>query len=331
MGLHRDKELVPNDMMEVPVKVGISRCLLGEEVRYDGTGAKSSLPHTKLEGLFEYVDVCPEMAIGMGVPRPPIRVVRDQDTIKVVDVVEPGEDFAPALRQEARTFADANVDVHGFIFMHNSPSCGSYRVKVYPPGAKAGPGTRDGQGVFAAALIDHRPGLPFEDAGRLYDDALRENFVTRVFAQARWSTVRADLSAKKLIEFHSAYKYLLMAHSPKVYKETGKLLSDLSGPDLAERADQYHRLLMEGLRSVATRGSHANVLSHIQGYLKKSLSGDARQELAQLIEGYRRGELPLLVPIALLKHHFREHPNEYIEMQTYLEPHPPAAGLRRPL
>ena len=319
-------------MIEAPLKVGISRCLLGEEVRYDGTGARSSLPHAKLEGLFEFVDVCPEMAIGMPVPRPPIRVIKGvNDLIQVVEVAEDrrDEDFAPALRDEAQRFAATHPEIHGFIFMHNSPSCGSYRVKVYPP--VGGPGVREGRGVFADAFISARPGVPYEDAGRLYDDALRENFVTRVFAQASWSNVRNDLSAKGLIQFHSAYKYLLMAHSPKAYKEAGQLLSDLSGNDLAERADRYHVLLMAGLKEVATRGGHANVLSHIQGYLKTKLAPEARQELAQLIEGYRKGEQPLLVPIALLKHHFREHPNEYIEMQTYLEPHPPAAALRRPL
>lgn len=318
-------------MMTPPLKIGISRCLLGEEVRYDGTGARSSLPHDRLEGLFEYVDVCPEVAIGMSVPRPPIRVVRDGDLIQVVGVSDPSQDFAPQLREEAERYLSRHDDIHGFIFMHNSPSCGSRNVKVYPPGG--GPGTRDGRGAFAASVIERWPGLPYEDAGRLYDDAIRENFVMRTFAQARWVGVRADLTPKSLIEFHSAYKYLLMAHSSRAYREAGQLLSDLSGKSgsLQEKADRYHLLLMSGLAEVATRGGHANVLSHIQGYLKKALSSESRQELAQLIDGYRRGEQPLLAPVALLKHHFRENPNDYIEMQTYLEPHPAAAALRRPL
>lgn len=315
-------------MSTAPVKIGISRCLLGDEVRYDGTGARSSMPHDKLDGLFEYVDICPEMAIGMSSPRAPIRVV-DIDGHRVIDPKEPDRDYAPDLRRTAEKFAASNDDLRGFIFMHNSPSCGSRRVKVYPE--VGGPAARTGKGAFAAALISDWPCLPYEDAGRLFDDTLRENFVMRVFAYARWCEFLPNLSAKGLLEFHSAHKYLLMAHSQGIYKRAGLLLANLRAGPLPEIADGYIALLMEGLAVPATRGGHANTLAHIQGYLKLSLSKAARQELAQLIDEYRKGEQPLLAPIALLKHHFREHPNEYIEMQTYLEPHPRQAGLRRPL
>lgn len=321
------REISVSDIL--PPKVGISRCLLGAEVRYDGTGAKSSIPHAKLTGLFDYVDVCPEVAIGMPVPRKPIRIVRDVDVIKVVGSVEDTPDFAPELRQHAGEFVAQNADLCGFVFMHNSPSCGSRNVKVYP--TKGGPGVREGQGAFAASVIQRWPELPFEDAGRLFDDILRENFVTRVYAYAEWQKMAAELSAKSIIAFHSRYKYLLMAHDMVVYKEAGRLLADLSGSGLQEIATKYIGLLMRGLREVATRGGHANVLAHIQGYFKKSLSSSARQELAQLIEAYRVGEQPLLVPIALLKHHLRENPNAYVEMQTYFDPHPQTAALRRSL
>lgn len=315
-------------MPTVPVKIGISRCLLGAEVRYDGTGARSSLPHDRLQGLFEYVDICPEMAIGMPTPRAPIRVV-DIDGHKVIDPKAPDRDYAPDLKLTAQKFVATNEDLRGFIFMHNSPSCGSRRVKVYPQ--VGGPAARTGQGAFASAVIGDWPCLPYEDAGRLFDDTLRENFVTRVFAYARWCEFRPNLSAKGLLDFHSAHKYLLMTHSQAIYREAGVLLANLRAAPLAEIADAYVTLLMAGLAIPATRGGHANTLAHIQGYLKQSLSKAARQELAELIDAYRKNEQPLLAPIALLKHHFREHPNEYIEMQTYLEPHPTQAGLRRPL
>ncbi|NKC01598.1 MAG: DUF1722 domain-containing protein [Pseudomonadales bacterium] len=303
-------------------KVGISRCLLGAEVRYDGTGAKASMPHSKLAGLFNYADVCPEVAIGMSVPREPIRVIRDLDVVRVVGAVEGTQDYTPALSQQAKEFIDDNRDLSGFIFMHNSPSCGTRNVKVYP--TDGGPAVRNGQGVFAATVAQLWPALPCEDGGRLFEDALRENFVTRVFAFAEWQKVAPDLSAKAFIAFHSRYKYLLMAHSTPAYKEAGRLLSDLRGSDLHSDLEEigatYIEILMRGLQNIATRGGHANVLAHIQGYLKKHLSRTARQELAGLIDAYRKGEQPLLAPVALLKHHFREHPNEYVEMQAYLEP-----------
>lgn len=316
---------------DAPLKVGISACLTGQEVRYDGTGAKSSLPGQHLLGLFDYQAFCPEVAIGMSVPRPPIRLVEsDQGDVRVVGVKDSGLDKTSELREYGDSVAEqvASNKLAGYIFMHNSPSCGLYRVKVYSRADV--PGERKGRGAFAAALTAALPDLPVEDAGRLFDDVLRENFVTRAFAYAHWRIVRQELSAEALIAYHAAYKYLLMAHSIDSYKSCGRLLSNLKG-DLAEKADRYIGLLMQGLTKPASRGGHANVLSHLQGYLKRRLDATSRQELDQLIQAYRRGEQPLLAPLTLLKHHFRNHPDEYVLKQSYLEPHPTAAGLRAKL
>ncbi len=311
-----------------PLPVGISQCLTGEEVRYDGSGARSSMPHEALSGLFTYRTFCPEVGIGMSVPREPIRLVGTADDYRVVGVKTPAIDKTDELVAYGEAQVAKMTDLAGYIFMHNSPSCGLMRVKVYP-GPDA-PASRQGMGIYARTVTRALPNLPVEDAGRLFDVVLRENFVTRAFTYAHWQRLQPELDAARLIAFHSRYKYLLMAHSMPAYQSAGRLLSDLRG-DLQTKADDYIGLLMSGLKQVATRKGHANVLSHLQGYLKKHLDSASRQELDQLISAYRIGEQPLLAPLALLKHHFRQFPDEYVLNQSYFEPHPNQAALRRPL
>ena len=209
-----------------PLTIGISECLLGKEVRYDGTGARSSMPHDKLGDLFTYVSFCPEVGIGMPVPRPPIRLVGTADDYQVVGVKDPSLNKTAELVDYAQTVLPQIDQLSGYVFMHNSPSCGLFRVKVYPPIPDV-PGRREATGAYAGAIIKHRPNLPVEEAGRLFDDALRENFVTRVFAYAHWCRVAPDLTPGRLIDFHSRYKYLLLAHSQASYKLAGQLLSNL--------------------------------------------------------------------------------------------------------
>ncbi len=316
-----------------PLTLAISECLLGTEVRYDGSGARSSYPHSLLEGLFEYRGICPEMGIGMGTPRKPIRLVGAVDGPRAVGVKDADQDVTEALADFGRRQVSGLDDVAGYVFMKNSPSCGLFRVKVYPHenGRVTGAPDPRGRGVYAAAITTALPDLPAEESGRLHDPLLRENFATRVFAYAHWRALEAaGITAARLVAFHSRYKYLLMAHSVPHYQEAGRLLSNLRG-DVETPALRYRGLLMAGLSRPASRRGHANVLSHLQGYLKRQLDGPTRQELARLIDGYRRGELPLLAPITLLKHHFRVHPDDYVLHQAYLDPHPEHAGLRRPL
>jgi uncharacterized protein YbgA (DUF1722 family)/uncharacterized protein YbbK (DUF523 family) len=312
-----------------PLRIAVSQCLEGAEVRYDGSGARSSWPHRELEGLFETRGICPELGIGMSVPREPIRLVGGAASYRVVGVVDPTIDKTDELRAFAREQVPTFGDLAGYVFMKNSPSCGLFRVKVYPPGGN-GPARREGTGAYAATVIEEMPALPVEESGRLFDDVIRENFVTRCFAYAHWQLLGEEVSPRWLVEFHSRYKYLLMAHSVPAYQEAGRLLSDLR-EDLAEKTRAYITVLMKGFAVPATRKGHTNVLSHLQGYLKRQISSPERQELDVLIQGYRRGEQPLLAPLALLQHHFRRFPEQYVLNQAYLEPHPPAAGLRRPL
>lgn len=316
-----------------PLPIAISQCLLGSEVRYDGSGARSSYPHAVLSELFEYRGICPEVAIGLGTPRDPIRLVGNPARPRVQGVKDRSIDVTRDLEDYGRAQAATLDDVAGYVFMKGSPSCGLFRVKVYAEknGEVTGPPTRDGRGAYAAAVVESRPDMPVEESGRLHDPVLRENFVTRVFAYAHWQALeRAGITRGRLVEFHSRYKYLLMAHSVPHYQEAGRLLADLKN-GVEEKARTYLSLLMAGLTHPAGRRGHANVLAHLQGYFKRHLDGPARQELDSLIHSYRRGEMPLLAPITLLRHHLREHPDAYVAHQAYLDPHPGEKGLRRPL
>lgn len=317
-----------------PIRIAVSECLTGAEVRYDGSGARSSWPHDLLDGLFTLVPVCPEMAIGMPVPRPPIRLVGSIESPRAVGVADASNDVTSALDDfgalTVRRLKSAGIA--GYVFMKNSPSCGLFRVKVYPESdtvaADRSIPVRRGRGIFASAVTREWPELPVEESGRLEDPVLRENFVTRVFAYAHWLAFESGgITAAGLIGFHSRYKYLLMAHSIAGYQSAGRLLSDLRG-DPAEKAAAYILELMKGLARPATRRGHANVLSHIQGYLKNDLDSASRQELSSLIDAYRLGEQPLLAVLALMKHHLRRFPDRYIEEQVYLDPHPAGAALR---
>ncbi len=314
---------------QAPLWVAVSSCLLGNEVRYDGGHKRSGLCHEALDGLFQLRPICPEVGIGMGVPRDPIQLVGDLANPRALGVKDPQLDVTARLAQFGRDTSARLQDVHGYIFIKNSPSCGLFRVKVYPP--QGGAPLARGRGIYAAAITQALPALPVEENGRLEDPVLRENFVSRVFCHAHWQALLAQgLTAAALVEFHSRYKYLLMAHSTEHYRQAGRLLSNLR-EDLPAIAAQYFSLLMTGLAKPASRGRHANVLQHLQGYVSTQLDAASRQELASSIDGYRRGELPLLAPMTLLQHHLRRHGSDYVLAQTYLEPHPPAAGLRRAL
>jgi uncharacterized protein YbgA (DUF1722 family)/uncharacterized protein YbbK (DUF523 family) len=308
-----------------PLPIAISQCLLGSEVRYDGSGAATEYPHNCLDGLFEYRGICPEVGIGLGTPRELIRLVGSATAPRVVGVRDPRRDVTDDLHRYGRAQAPGLSDVAGYVFMRGSPSCGLFEVKVYPRGADgrvADVPERTGRGAYAAAIVMDWPNLPVEENGRLHDPALRQNFVIRTFAYAHWRALaRAGVSAGRLVAFHARYKYLLMAHSVPHYQSAGRLLANLKH-DLPARAAAYESTLMAGLAQPATRRGHANVLSHLQGYFKKRLDAAAREELEALVHGYRRGEMPLLAPIARLRHHLSRHPDPYLANQVYLDPHP---------
>ena len=311
------------------IVIGVSACLLGKEVRFDGGHKRSRFITDSLAGHFEFSAFCPEVAIGMGTPRQPIRLTGDTSNPEAVGVKTPELNVSQPLRAYGKKVAGDIHDLCGFIFKKDSPSCGMQRVKVYN---EKGMPERSGTGLFAREIMNAHPLLPVEDEGRLNDADLRENFVTRVYVYARWKAlIDNGISKSGLIRFHTRHKYLLMSHSNEMYRELGQMLSDLNRASPAEIADSYITRLMQTLSVPATRKRHTNVLQHLLGYLKNSLDSAHRMDLDRTIDAYRSGEFPLVVPIRMLQHHFSMHPHPYISEQVYLDPHPQNLKLRNTL
>jgi uncharacterized protein YbgA (DUF1722 family)/uncharacterized protein YbbK (DUF523 family) len=310
-----------------PPKVGVSACLLGHQVRYDGGHKRDAFVVEALSQHMALVPICPETAIGLGIPRPTIRLMGDIERPRLVGTADAGFDVTRQMEDYAERQVAELGDLCGYILKKDSPSCGMERVKVFnDQGTHA---ERKGSGVFARILMQRLPLLPVEEEGRLNDAVLRENFVNRVFVMQRWrDLLEQGLTPARLIEFHTAHKYLVMAHSQAAYQRLGRLLANLAGDKLASIADRYGEELMHTLKRRVSRKRHVNVLQHIMGYLKKRIDSGDKAELTQSIEAYRRGETPLIVPLTLLRHYFRRHPDPYMEKQVYLRPHPDKLGLR---
>ena len=302
------------------IKVGISACLLGAPVRYNGGHKKSPLCTDVLSDYFEYVSVCPEEAIGLGTPREPIHLVGNISNPRAVGTINTQLDVTDALNDYGQTTAAQLDTICGYILMQKSPSCGMASVKVYQD--EEHPIAQNGSGIFAAALMRAKPLLPIEEESRLNDPVLRDNFITRVFAYAQWQAIIASgLTHKKLYEFHACYKYQLMANSPANCTALGRLLADNPQQDIDLLAKQYLHLLMNTLKKPANRGAHTNVLQHISGHIKRSLTADEKHELQTLINQYANGDVPLAAPLQLLKQHFKQYPDAYIAKQVYLQPY----------
>lgn len=310
--------------------LGIGACLNGQAVRYNGDSKSANASVKRLRDFFAVQAFCPEMGIGLGVPRPPIHLVGEPNSVRVLDVATHSNDYSAPLAEYAEHVVDKAPQLCGYILVKGSPSCGYDRVKRY---SEAGHQlAADQRGYFAAALERLDPLLPLEDDGRLNDPGLCESFVTRALTYHAWKQLhRGGLSAHAVVNFYSQYKYQLMAHDQAAYKRVGRMLADAGKRDIDALAAEFIAELMAGLKQRATVRSHANVLFHLAGYLKKRLAGQERQRLAALIEQYRQGEVPLIVPITLLKHHFANHPNAYIDKQIFLAPYPDALGMRNHL
>lgn len=310
------------------IPVGISQCLMGDPVRFNAGHKHSRLCTDHLGTLFELRPFCPEVAIGLGTPRKPIRLAGDPAAPRAVGTVDHTLDVTDALQQYADDVSVLCEELCGFIFMQKSPSCGMERVKVYEPNGHPAPAT--GRGIFAARLMQANPLLPVEEEGRLKDPVLRENFVNRVIVYSDWQQLLRDgLSASRLLAFHARHKYLLMAHQSPSYRQIGQMLANPGrGAALRDTANAYFAELMAALRRPASRSGHSNVLQHVAGHFKKVLNPPEKEELQQLINHYRSGIVPLVVPVTLLRHHLLRHPDPYLLQQAYLQPHPPELSLR---
>lgn len=301
------------------IPIGISSCLLGEQVRFDSGHKLHSYIVSTLGEFFDYVPFCPEMSIGLGVPREPIRLVEQSGQIKCIGTKTNTLDVTDKLIQCAHDQQHWHATVFGYILKKDSPSCGMERVKVY----KNDMPERNGSGLYAKVLMQNFPDLPVEEEGRMGDPVLRENFIQRVFIYKRWHALcENELNWAALTDFHGRHKLILFSHHQDRARALGKTLSESSKLDIEKFAEQYISELMNILKLPATRKNHVNVLQHIQGYLKKELDRDDKQELSDIIEQYRLGRLPLIVPITLLRHHFRKYPDDYIENSYYMNPHP---------
>jgi uncharacterized protein YbgA (DUF1722 family)/uncharacterized protein YbbK (DUF523 family) len=307
--------------------VGIGACLVGQPVRYSGDSKRKNSNIEILKSHLSLNSFCPEMAIGMGVPRETIRLVGELGETQLMDSKTQTKDFTDPMKAYAIEVFDKNPQLAGYILVKGSPSCGYERVKRY--NSKGNPIASDSMGLFAEGLRKLDPLLPMEEDGRLNDNALRENFIGRVFAYHDWKQLNENtVSHKCLIDFWARYKYKVMTHHIGNYKAIGQLLANAKLLSLAETAGEFIRLLMQSLEAMATRKSHSNVLEHIRGYLKKSLSSADKQELGGLIKQYREGIVPIVVPLTLLKHHFKRHENAYIEKQVFFSLYPEQLGLR---
>ncbi len=316
----------PIPVSELRPRLGISSCLLGQEVRFDAGHKRDAYVTGTLAGFFDFVPVCPEVAIGLGIPREPIRLVGDPADPRAVGTRRPNLDVTHLLQNYGRDQAALLTDISGFIFKRKSPSCGMERVKVYP---ETGSLPKPGTGLFAKEIMKGQPLLPVEEEGRLGDPMLRENFIERVFAYKRWQDLLfSGLTPGGLLDFHTEHKLILMSHGEVRYRALGRLVAQLNSRPLSELANEYIQGFMEHLRQQATRKRHTDVLQHLMGYLKRHLEGDDKAEILEVLDAYRLGRVPLIVPVTLLKHHFRRYPDPYIQRQLYLNPHPKELMLR---
>jgi Uncharacterized conserved protein len=308
------------------IAVGISSCLLGEQVRYNGGHKHNHYCTDILAKYFAFKPFCPEVAIGMGVPRQTIRLVGEVGNARALGTQNSAFDVTDRLLDYAdQTYPEIEV-LCGYILMNDSPSCGLYSSKVY--NAKGAP-VGKGAGLFAERLRVRFPLLPMEEAGRLNDPVLRENFIARVFLYERWRReVASDPSARNLVDFHSRHKYFFMSYGQKLYRETGAMVAKAGGDDLSQLLVNYIDTIMRATLTPPTRKGHANVLAHMVGYLRKTVPGGIRQELAQAIEEYRVGHVPLAVPMKLMQHYLENYGSAYIRQQIYLNPYPYELGLR---
>ncbi len=329
MASKADRHEVVKDSLgpDDPLRLGVSACLMGQEVRFNGGHTRDNfLVHT-LSQWVEWVTVCPEFEMGLGVPRESLRLIGDPEAPLLI-APKSGSDHTEAMKawSAQRLTELARLDLHGFVLKRASPSCGLFRVKVYDDHNMPNP---VGRGLFAADLARALPLLPLEEEGRLNDPRLRENFIERMFAYRRWRELLEDPSPAGLVAFHSAHKLALMAHSPEQQVQLGRLVSEAGARDLSELLDDYGALFMDVMAKVATSKRHTNVLQHVQGYLKGRLDRGDTQELGEVIEEYRLGRVPLVVPLTLLRHHLRRHEtHEWLGAQTYLNPYPSELMLR---
>ncbi|MDR4506759.1 MAG: DUF523 and DUF1722 domain-containing protein [Candidatus Brocadiaceae bacterium] len=313
--------------MTKKIKLGISSCLLGEKVRYGGGHKRDRFITNTLGQYFDWVPVCPEMACGLPVPREPMRLVRKPESPHLV-TIKTGIDYTDKMehwtKKELETLE--KEPLCGFIFKAKSPSSGIGGIKVYLPSGEV---TKTGSDIFGGAFMKHFPLIPVIDDGRLHNPVFRENFIERVFVFRRWHDfIQSNGTFNGLVDFHTRHKLLIMSHNPRHYSILGRWVAHTKGKKQETIFSEYIRDLMECLRLTATTKKNTNVLQHIQGYFKKRLTSEEKQELLDIITHYHNGLIPLIVPVTLVRHYVRKFDISYLKKQYYLDPHPLELMLR---
>ena len=314
-------------MTTLPLRLGISRCLLGEEVRFDGGHKRDAFLTEVLGRYVEWIPVCPEVEAGLGTPREAMRLVGDHQDPRLV-TIKSGTDHTRALETMTRNrIAELKIlDLSGYVFKKGSPSCGIERVRIYN---EHGMPNRNGVGLFARAFIEQFPLIPVEEEGRLCDPTLRENFIERVFCYRRWQDlVQSGVTRQALVQFHTMHKYLLLAHHPQQCEVLGRLIGQAHQHRPKALANRYGELFMKALAVKATVRKHMNVLQHILGYFKERLGAHEKAELLGVIGDYHHRLTPLIVPLTLIKHYVQIFDVSYIRDQVYLNPYPIEVMLR---
>lgn len=307
------------------ISMGVSACLLGSEVRFDGGHKRQTLIADHLSRYFDFVPICPEVAIGLNTPREPIRLVGSAQQPHAVGVKSLDLDVTARLKDHANRIAAELTHISGYIFKKNSPSCGVWRVKVYDTHGVA---INGGRGIHAAGIMEALPLLPVEEEGRLLNPALRANFLERVLVYRRWQDAMFDgATPARLVAFHTEHKYLILTRGQTGYRGLGHIVASAGAGDIEDTAHRYIHALMSTLQHLATPARHTNVLMHMLGYFKRSLESADKHELLDAIDAYRRQRLPLAAPLTLLCHHLRRHPQPYLINQRYLEIHGPNSPL----
>lgn len=308
-------------------KLGVSACLLGKAVRFDGGHKKNKFILDSLAEHMDFVSVCPEVEAGFGLPRPTMQLRQRGEEVRMVFSKHPQTDVTEQMLDYSQQRVSELSDLDGFIFKKDSPSCGAFRVPlvIHKDGFK----NREGIGLFAQAFMQENPLIPVEDEGRLNDTALCENFFERVYAYSRWKKIEnPENNVQGFIDFHASHKLMLMARGSHYYQALGRMVAGTTLKDLVQRRAAYIERFMQVMRIVTEPGRQVNVLQHIMGYLKQALSHEDKQELLSIFEAYRNKQLPLITPLTLLQHHLRRHPQKYIARQYYLQPFPQQLALR---
>lgn len=317
--------MLPNENFP-KIKLGVSSCLLGNKVRFDGGHKQNPYIINTLSRFFEFQTFCPEIAIGLTIPRPPIRLVQKSkerpEDIAVVNIKKPELEYTQQLKAYSSKVANSYMTgICGFIFKKDSPSCGMERIKIYNQEGRCV--HKEGVGIFANTVKKQFPQLPIEEEGRLNDVNLRENFLMRVYLYHDWQKIlETGVTPSSLVDFHATQKYLFMSHDQNNARKLGQMVAKAGSSDINALAQDYIALAMELLKKQPDRKRHTNTLQHIMGYLSKHIDKVDKHELLTSIMSYNRGDVPLIVPFTLLKHHFLKYPNAYISKQRYLSPFP---------